>query len=50
MNFCKNCILPDSRPGLVIGDDKICNACKNSFQKKDSINWIERELAFKKSD
>ena len=48
MNFCKNCILPDTRPGLVIGVDKICNACKNSFQKNDSINWIERELSFKK--
>lgn len=46
MNYCKQCILPDTRPGLVIGDDGICNACKNSFEKKKNIDWKVREAQF----
>lgn len=39
--------MPDTRPGLVIGNDGICNACKNSG-KKVEIDWKERESAFGK--
>jgi len=46
MNYCNQCILPDTRPGLVIGDDGICNACKNSFEKKKNIDWKIREAQF----
>lgn len=45
-NYCTNCILPDSRPGLEIGEDGICNACKNSESKASDINWEQREKAF----
>ena len=48
MRYCKNCILPDSRPGLVIESDGICNACKNSILKNDEINWRNREQSFNK--
>jgi N-acetyl sugar amidotransferase len=46
MKYCNHCILPDTRPGLVIGDDGICNACKNSFEKKNNIDWKVREAQF----
>ena len=46
MKYCKNCILPDSRPGLVLDDDGICNACHSSGQKQDVIDWKGREQAF----
>ena len=48
MRYCKSCILPDSRPGLVIESDGTCNACKNSILKNDNINWKNREQAFNK--
>lgn len=48
MKYCKKCVLPDTRPQLVIGTDGICNACKNSVHKHDSIDWISRESSFKK--
>lgn len=48
MKFCTNCILPDSRPGLVIDESGVCNACKNSEKKEDYIQWKEREDAFQK--
>lgn len=46
MKYCKKCILPDSRPNLIIGDDGICNACSSSVTKT-KINWIKREEAFR---
>jgi N-acetyl sugar amidotransferase len=48
MKFCKNCILPNTRPGLVIDDSGICNACKNSVKKDDDIDWLLREESFQK--
>ena len=47
MTYCKNCILPDTRPNLVIGDNGICNAC-NSHSTKKNINWQERETLFQR--
>jgi len=46
MKYCKNCILPDSRPGLVLDDNGICNACHSSGQKQDVIDWKCREQTF----
>ena len=46
MKWCRLCVLPDSRPNLVIGDDGICNACK-SHGSKGSIAWPAREAAFR---
>ena len=41
MIYCRKCILPSSRPGLKIGSDGICNACKtNSLNKSDEIDWV----------
>ena len=28
MNYCKKCILPDSRPGIVLNHDGICTGCE----------------------
>ncbi|MBI4356615.1 MAG: N-acetyl sugar amidotransferase [Gammaproteobacteria bacterium] len=47
MRWCTSCILPDTRPGIVMGADGICNACKNSGRKQKEINWDEREKAFR---
>ena len=42
MKYCKNCILPDTRPNLSIDEDGVCNACKSHRDKK-IIDWPERE-------
>ena len=36
LKFCKNCILPNTRPNLKIDKDGVCDPCKN---KKTKINW-----------
>ena len=46
MKWCKSCVLPDTRPGIVIDGDGVCNACKNSHRKHAEIDWGVRENAF----
>jgi len=41
MKICKNCIQPDSRPGVYFTDDGVCGACLWEKEKKE-INWNER--------
>lgn len=46
MKWCQNCVLPDSRPNLIVGEDGVCNACKAHSTKRD-IDWAMREDAFR---
>ncbi|MGE3316485.1 MAG: N-acetyl sugar amidotransferase [Planctomycetaceae bacterium] len=46
MKYCARCILPDTRPNLVLGPDGVCNACA-SHATKPAIDWIAREQAFR---
>jgi len=45
MRYCKECVLPDTRPGLQIDPDGVCSACKGHRQK-DSIDWASRKDEF----
>lgn len=46
MKWCSKCILPDTRPGIVINEQGICGACLNSVRKHTEINWRQREAEF----
>ncbi len=41
MKYCKKCTMPDTRPGIVFGDDGVCNACKN-YDRYQKIDWDKR--------
>ncbi len=43
MNYCKRCIMPDTRPDQYLNDNGICNACL-SYDLQKKIDWKEREL------
>jgi len=43
--WCKNCLLPNSRPNLIIEKNGSCSAC-NNFSIKEKINWKKREGEF----
>jgi N-acetyl sugar amidotransferase len=45
VKWCRSCILPDTRPNLVIGKDGICNACAAHGTKRQ-IDWLSRANAF----
>jgi len=45
--WCKNCLLPNSRPNLTIEVNGNCTAC-NNFSIKEKVNWKDRESEFRK--
>jgi len=48
MKYCKKCVLPTSRPGIVLDKDGICAGCIGFKEKKEEINWKERGIEFNK--
>lgn len=45
MRWCAACILPDTRPNLVLGDDGVCQACATHGRRSD-VDWEARAKAF----
>lgn len=41
MNYCVRCVMPETRPNIIIGDDDVCQACKN-FEKRQEVDWGAR--------
>jgi N-acetyl sugar amidotransferase len=48
LEYCKHCILPNTRPRIVINKNRICSACNFSYQKDMKINWNTRKNEFLK--
>ena len=43
---CKNCFMPDTRPGSVFDKQGVCLACRN-YEKRRTINWEIRRKELK---
>lgn len=41
MRFCSNCVMPDTKPGIVLDERGYCNACRTK-EVKEKIDWAER--------
>jgi N-acetyl sugar amidotransferase len=41
MRYCKRCVLPDTKPGVVFDEEEICSACR-SVERKYTIDWEAR--------
>ncbi len=41
VTWCRRCVLPDTRPNLIIGPDGVCNAC-HAHASKPTIDWAAR--------
>ena len=41
MKFCLNCVMPDTKPGVVLDDRGFCNACRTK-EIKETIDWAAR--------
>lgn len=46
MRWCRSCILPDTRPNLVLDEDGVCSLCR-ARTKRPMLDWTARELAFR---
>ncbi len=42
MKYCKKCIMPTSRPGIVLDENGMCGGCLGFKEKKEEINWAAR--------
>lgn len=46
MRYCKRCVLPDTKPGVIFDDEGICSACR-SVERKHEIDWEARGVKLK---
>ena len=42
IQYCKNCIIPETRPNTEIGSDGLCSACRY-FKNRENTNWELRK-------
>jgi len=47
IKWCKSCVLPNTRPNIIIDKDGVCNACNFHRKIKNKINWSYRKNKFK---
>lgn len=45
MRYCSTCVMPDTKPGVVLDANGQCNACRNK-KVKNSIDWDSRRDEF----
>ena len=43
MRYCRRCILPDTRPGIILDQEGVCAGCRGHDRKQSGIDWIARE-------
>ncbi len=41
LRYCKRCVMPDTKPDLLIDDEGVCNACR-SFERRKEVDWDAR--------
>ena len=41
MKFCKKCVMPDTRPGIVFDKEGVCSACR-TYENRANIDWKAR--------
>ncbi len=47
MKYCKKCILPNTRPGIVLNKSGICSGCEGHHIKDNRINWKKKKRELK---
>ena len=41
LTYCRRCVMPDTKPDLLLDEAGICNACR-SYEKRKEVNWDAR--------
>lgn len=41
MKRCKNCLMPDTKPGLILDDEGVCQACRH-YEIRQTIDYEKR--------
>lgn len=45
MKYCKKCVMPDTRPGIVFNSEGVCSACVH-YETRKNIDWDKRWTEF----
>lgn len=45
MFYCKKCVMPNTRPGIVFNEEGICSACR-AYERRKSVDWNARWKEF----
>lgn len=48
MRYCARCVLPDTRPGITLLDDGVCNACHAWSETTREVDWSARADDFRR--
>jgi N-acetyl sugar amidotransferase len=43
LRYCRHCMMPDTKPDLLLDADGVCNACR-SYEKRKEIDWDRRKI------
>jgi len=46
IKHCKKCLMPNTRPGAVFNEERICQSCLN-YEKRKNIDWQARRTQLK---
>lgn len=41
LRFCSRCVMPDSKPDLLLDRDGVCNACR-AYERRADVDWVAR--------
>jgi N-acetyl sugar amidotransferase len=47
MRYCKKCVMPDTRPGLIFDEEGVCLACRN-YERRSTVDWKARRAELHK--
>lgn len=42
MEYCKRCVMPDTKPDIYLDEEGVCNACR-SYERREVIDWDARK-------
>ncbi len=42
LRYCKRCVMPDTKPDLLLDGEGVCNACR-SYEQRREVNWDQRK-------
>ncbi len=40
--YCKNCVMPSTKPDLYFDENGVCDACRN-YERRKTIDWAKRK-------
>lgn len=42
LKYCSRCVMPDTKPDLILDEEGVCNACR-SYERRKEVDWDARE-------